>query len=323
MTKNIVTTLYDLFNTTSFTLKEAYEACPTMKPPSVRARIYENIGVKFKKIDRGVYQTLIGEDTTILVEGNGRQLNTLKNNSIDLILTDHPWSDPKSNKGGNRDFTKYDTFRYTLNDFKQKYDVLKEGAFLVEMLPSENANNYEYLHHIKTLAKDAGFEYYAKVPWKKGNFIANTGRSSKNTEDVMIFSKGKARKLKPNTKKIKATGETHHKMSGASQMLPTIFDFEPPSKKQRLHQSEKPVALCETLINLLTLPNEIVLDQFAGSGVVLEAATNINRRAIGFEIYTPFINKIKNRFQKLHRNIMILTETFVNKLLYKEHIVYD
>ena len=40
------------------------------------------------------------------------------------------------------------------------------------------------------MAKKSGLKYFAKVPWIKGNSVANTGRKSKNTEDVMIFQRG-------------------------------------------------------------------------------------------------------------------------------------
>lgn len=38
---------------------------------------------------------------------------------------------------------------------------------MVEVLPAENENNYEYLYQIKQYAKEAGFVYYSKVSWKK------------------------------------------------------------------------------------------------------------------------------------------------------------
>ena len=38
-------------------------------------------------------------------------------------------------------------------DFKEKARVLKDGCFLVEVLPAENENNYEYLYQIKKYAK--------------------------------------------------------------------------------------------------------------------------------------------------------------------------
>ena len=238
----------------------------------------------------------------MLVEGNGRDLSAIRDEEIDLIVTDYPWEDKKSNRGGNRNFVstyEEETFRYTLEDFKEKARVLKDGAFLVEFLPAENENNFDELYRIKKLAQEAGFQYYAKVSWKKGTFVSNTGRKSKNTEDVMIFSKGKARSLRLDAKKTKQMGEPQY-MSGSNGMLPTMFDVQPASTKQKIHQSEKPVLLLEQIIEHLSLEGEVVLDQFAGSGNTGVAALNKNRSCILIELLHENVQKIKSR----------LTETF-------------
>ena len=71
----------------------------------------------------------------------------------------------------------------------------------MEFLPEENGENYGYLYQVKQLAKEAGLQYYAKVAWKKDSFVANTGRKSKNTEEIAFFTKGKARNMRPDPKK--------------------------------------------------------------------------------------------------------------------------
>ena len=211
--------------------------------------------------------------------------------------------DIKSNKGGTRAFAVYDCFKYTLDDFKEKARVLKDGCFLVEVLPAENENNYEYLYHIKQYAKEAGFIYYSKVAWKKGTFVSNTGRKAKNTQDIMIFSKGKARNMRIDTKRTEQTGKLTY-MSGCKGMLPTMFDVQPVSKKNRIHQSELPVSLCEQILEFLTYEGEVVLDSFAGSGAVGEAALNLKRNCILIEILKDNIEKIKKRFEN---NVLMKT----------------
>ena len=278
-----------------FSLNEAYASNPDKPKETVRARIYENLGIKFERIAKGIYKTVDGNDEVcIVMEGDGRDLSMLKDNSIDCILTDHPWLDLKSNRGGTRAFATYECFKYTLEDFQEKARVLKDGCFLVEILPAENENNYEYLYQIKQYAKEAGFIYYAKVAWKKGSFVSNTGRKAKNTQDVMIFSKGKARNMRIDKKKTDATGRLSY-MSGCNGMLPTMFDVQPVSKKERIHQSEMPLQLCEQILKYVTYEGEIVLDSFAGSGVVGEAALNTGRSCILIEILRENIEKIKTR----------------------------
>jgi len=285
----------------AFSLKDAYDQNADKPKETVRARIYENLGIKFERITKGIYRTRNdGDEVCIVMEGDGRDLSMLKDGSIDCILTDHPWLDLKSNKGGTRVFATYDCFKYTPEDFQEKARVLKDGCFLVEILPAENENNYEYLYQIKQYAKEAGFLYYSKVTWKKGNFISNTGRKAKNTQDVMIFSKGKARSMRLDKKKTEATGQLAY-MSGCNGMLPTMFDVQPVAKKERIHQSELPLSLCEQILQYVTYEGEVVLDSFAGSGVVGEAALNMKRSCILIEILKENIEKIKSR---LGRNVL-------------------
>lgn len=280
----------------AFTLQDAYEDNSDKPKETVRARIYDNLGVKFERVTKGIYKTIGGNETCIVMEGDGRDLSMIEDNSIDCILTDHPWLDLKSNKGGSRKFAEYDCFKYSLEDFKEKARVLKDGCFLVEILPAENENNYEYLYQIKQYAKQAGFLYYSKVPWKKGSFVSNTGRKAKNTQDVMIFSKGKARNMRLDKKKTDNTGQLSY-MSGCNGMLPTMFDVQPVPKGKRIHQSELPLSLCEEILRFVTYEGEVVLDSFAGSGVVGEAALNINRNCILIELLKENVEKIKERLK--------------------------
>lgn len=291
LTKSIINS----FKGAKFSLKEVYERFPSWPKESIRARIYEKLGINFKRVGRGLYMTDTEEESVALVEGDGRDLSFIKDKSLDCIITDHPWSDEKANKGGNRAFASYECFRYTQEDFNEKARVLKDGCFLVEMIPAENESNYDYLYQLKKMAEAAGFLYYAKVPWTKGTFVGNTGRKAKNSEDMMIFSLGKARNMRPDAKKDKADPTVKHYMSGANGMLPTDFNVQPPAKADRIHQAEKPVGLVEQLLDFLTFEGELVLDQFAGSGVVGEACIKKNRKCILIEKSKECINNIVKR----------------------------
>ncbi len=279
----------------SFSLSDAYSHFNENANETIRARIYENLGIKFQRIAKGVYKTISGNQTCVLIEGDGRDLSFLKDKSIDCIITDHPWSDLKSNKGGNRSFSNYDCFQYKLDDFMEKSRVLKDGCFLVEILPAENENNYKYLYQIKEYAEKSGFLYYSKVTWKKGNFVSNTGRKAKNTQEVMIFSKGKARNMRFDAKKSSLL-EGNYYMSGTAKMLPTMFDIEPVPVNKKIHQSELPLSLCEEIIEYVTYEDEIILDSFAGSGSVGIAALNKKRNCILIEKDKNVTRLISERF---------------------------
>ena len=296
---SIVDTLIDCFKAEAFTLQDAYKKITGVNKESIRARIYENLGTKFKKLGKGLY---INKDADcVLIEGDGRDLSIFEDASIDCIITDHPWEDKKANKGGSRNFALYDCFVYTVDDFKEKARVLKNGSFLVEMIPNENESNFNYLYEVKKMAEEAGFEYYCKVPWQKGTFKSNTGRCVKDREDIMIFSKGKARALKWDKQRgLDKDGNPTKKMSGTNGMLPAEFVAQAVSQKERIAQSEKPSFLFEQLLEYITLENEVVLDQFAGSGSVGEACIKTNRKCILIEKSKECIKNIVNRLKMVN-----------------------
>lgn len=49
------------------------------------------------------------------------------------------------------------------------------------------------------------------------------------------------------------------------------------------HPSPKPVGLIEKMLRVVTIPGDLVIDPFAGSGTTLLAARNLGRRCIGIE----------------------------------------
>ena len=323
--------LFNYFNDAeNFTLNEAKEAVlkhykQDVKEPSIRARIYEGIDKGlFTRVSKGVYtvtkKDAEGKDNTcLLINGDGRDLSMFADNSIDTLITDHPYKLDKALKGGNRDFATYDLFQYEQKDFDEKCRVLKPGAFLLEFLPEESEVNFDYLYQVKKMAQKSGFQYFSKVSWKKGNFVANTGRKAKNREDIMFFSKGEPRALKLDTKKNKATAiengldvkgldsyqlrdllEEHNLdvsfMKGTAGMLPTEFNFQPRGKSEKVMEAEKPVELFEAILPYVSLPGELVLDQFAGSGNLGIAAVNSGRDVI-------LIEKDSDTFEKMKQNI--------------------
>lgn len=73
------------------------------------------------------------------------------------------------------------------------------------------------------------------------------------------------------------------------------FKNEAASNKNRLHPTQKPVALLEYLIKTYTNEGEIVLDNCAGSGSTGVAALNTGRQFIGIEKDEHYFNIAQER----------------------------
>ena len=75
-----------------------------------------------------------------------------------------------------------------------------------------------------------------------------------------------------------------------------ILEFK--RDKEKLHPTQKPVALLEYLIKTYTKEGETVLDNCMGSGSTGVACKNTGRKFIGIELDENYFNIAKNRIEK-------------------------
>jgi len=66
-------------------------------------------------------------------------------------------------------------------------------------------------------------------------------------------------------------------------------------REERVHPTQKPIALMSWLIKKFTKENDLILDPFAGSGSTLVAAKRLGRRFIGIEREEEYIKIAEKR----------------------------
>lgn len=76
-----------------------------------------------------------------------------------------------------------------------------------------------------------------------------------------------------------------------------IITFSNANRNNRVHPTQKPVALMEYLIKTYTNENETVLDFTMGSGTTGVACKNINRNFIGIEMDDKYFDIAENRIK--------------------------
>lgn len=87
-------------------------------------------------------------------------------------------------------------------------------------------------------------------------------------------------------------------MKGTNGMLPTAFDYQPKNSKDKIIEAEKPIGLIEEIIEYISKPYEVLLDQYAGSGNFVIACHNKNRNSIAIEKDTEMFEKMKSNIEK-------------------------
>lgn len=143
----------------------------------------------------------------------------------------------------------------------------------------------------------------SNLKWFKHSWVWNKRLSAngplvrfqplKITEDVIVFCFGSMNYSPQGTKacnKVNYRSNTQIGQSGKHKYIQTVTDFptnliefSAAARNQKLHPTQKPVALMEYLIRTYTNEGETVLDNTMGSGTTGVACANTGRRFVGIE----------------------------------------
>lgn len=138
--------------------------------------------------------------------------------------------------------------------FRISYQKLKMNSHLYFFCDQET------MFAVKPMAEAAGFTFWKPIVWDKKK-IGMGYHYRARYEFILFFEKGK-RKL--NNLGIPDVLEVPRVMNG--------------------YPTEKPVELCEILINQSSSPGDFVVDPFVGSGSVALASIRTNRQFAGCDL---------------------------------------
>lgn len=115
-----------------------------------------------------------------------------------------------------------------------------------------------------------------------------------------LMTKGKFRKKGGSKVKSEIVGDSiigYHTFNDDYYPVSILDNFSNANRNNRLHPTQKPVALMEYLIKTYTNENELVLDFTCGSGSTLVGCLNTNRRGIGIEMDDKYFEIARNRIE--------------------------
>lgn len=134
-------------------------------------------------------------------------------------------------------------------------------------------------------------------------------------ENILVFYKRlptynpQFTKGKPYTRKRGQSGSSNYNVTDTQMITISkgerypvdVLHFE--RDKEKLHPTQKPLALCEYLIKTYTNEGDTVLDNCMGSGTTCVAAANTKRHFIGFELCREYYEIAKNRIYQSSKTI--------------------
>lgn len=213
-------------------------------------------------------------------------LHSLPDESIDLIVTDPPYTTtPRGNAGNsggmlqkkiNKDGKVFAHNNITAREYAPDfYRLLKDGSHCYIM--TNHIHLIEFLNTFTDLRTDEerkqgkkpyGFHFIKSLIWNKGNKIQGQFYMSQ-FEYILFFRKGRGIKINN---------------CGTADILDVPNKKTKAADGKNLHDTEKPVELMKILIENSSQPNQIVLDPFAGIGGVPRACIQSGRKCVACEI---------------------------------------
>jgi site-specific DNA-methyltransferase (adenine-specific) len=207
-------------------------------------------------------------------------LRGLPSSSVDLIVTDPAYESLekhraigtttrlKHSKSSSNDwFTIFPNARFP-ELFAEAHRVLTRNAHLYLFCDQET------MFVAKPLAEQAGFRFWKPIVWDKCAIGMGYHYRSRY-EMILFFEKGK--------RKLNDLG------------VPDVLRFP---RVHRGYPSEKPAEVSEVLVRQSTLPGELVVDPFCGSGSVGVAALRQGRRFLGGDVSPTAVSVATARLEE-------------------------
>jgi len=232
--------------------------------------------------------------------------NKIKDNSVDLILTDLPY-------GVLNKRTEWDVIIPFEDMWKLVNRILKpSGAFITtskqpftSQLIMSNVKDFRYTL-VWEKSKSTGYLNSKRMPLVSHEDIVVFYKKLPTYNPQMIngtpYDKGTA--IRDTESYGKQTKEIHVKNDTGLRFPRSVQYFVTAESEGGYHPTQKPIKLFEWLIKTYTNENDVVCDITMGSGTTGIAAINTNRKFIGIERDENYFKIAKDRIESAENTIL-------------------
>ena len=249
-----------------------------------------------------------------VIFGDSRNLNTIADKSVQLIITSPPYWQLKD-YGNDQQIGFNDSYEDYINNLNLVWSecnrVLSDGCKMCVNIGDQFARSKYYGRYkvipIRTeiirFCETLGMDYMGAIIWQKTTTMNTSGGGAvmgsfpyprngilkMDYEFILIFKKqGKAPKPTKEQKENSAMTKEEWK-----EYFSSHWYFG--GVKQLEHIAMFPEELPKRLIKMFSFAEETVFDPFAGSGTTLLAARNLGRNSVGYEINGDFRQIISDK----------------------------
>lgn len=240
-------------------------------------------------------------------------IKKLDDNSVDLIIADPPYNLSK--------------------DFGNKSDVWKKKEewvewskrWIDECIPKLKPEGsifiygiHNYLCYLQVYLYEKELQYRRQIIWHYENgFSGFKNTPSAHYEPLLWFSKTEnytyhqIREPYKSTERLKNkiikngkvwTPNPDGKHAGDVWNIPVLAGKRFANERVN-HPTQKPLQICDRIINHFSNPNDLILIPFCGSGSECVSAKRNNRNFISFDINQEYIDLANKRIQDLENQL--------------------
>lgn len=218
--------------------------------------------------------------------------------SVDAVIVDPPYNTANKNtkkllgrKDRSSDFGQWDYFKdeeylnFTKNWIKLIKPILKVNGNLLIFC------KLEYVSDIRRIYEKTGFKHHGTIIWHKTNPAPQIRKNGflSSCEAILWSTNGFDDKKISYTFNFTTQKEMHNFIETPICM----------GKERTKHPTQKPKKVLTHLVNLFTNKNDWILDCYAGSGTLAEAAGELNRNSINIENDKNYFEIMLERIEKI------------------------
>jgi DNA modification methylase len=156
----------------------------------------------------------------------------------------------------------------------------------------------QYMTDLMRILVHFDFKYKGICHWHKTNPAMNVRHQNfvSSSESLLFMSRGSP------TFHFIGQNDMHNVYSSGrcsnSERIKDLTVLNSKGKHPNLHEAQKPVALCEYYLSIISNPGEIILDSFAGLGTINYACLKSGRSCYGMEINQKYYAAGKERLEE-------------------------
>lgn len=313
-----------VYKTEQYPDQKIEDSCDLYKTDTLQIPLFSDSSEKNPLIEVGFRNAVINGDCENI-------LRSIPDNSVDLIFTSPPYADQRTSTYGGIKPDEYvswfmpkaQEFYRILNpkgsfilNIKERVVDGERHTYVIELILEMRRNGWlwteEYMWHKKN-SHPGKWPNRFRDNWERLLHFTKQRKFNMYQEEVMVpvgdwaetrlKNLSETDKKRDNSKVGSGFGKRIENWVGRDLVYPSNVLHMATECYNQQHSAVFPIALPEWFIKLLTVPGDLVLDPFNGSGTTCVAASRLKRDYLGIDINQEYCEVAINRLQSdLARN---------------------